>query len=305
MKKAVIFGFGMIGKLYYDLLKARNIKVFTYNSRSSADYNDITNIVDIPADIDFAIICSPTNNHLEQLELCAERKIPVIVEKPVTNDFTSFNNIINKYHESYFTKYTYLAYCLRFNPVIEYLKSKLTSKNPINVQIVNNNHLAAWQRQNLDSYSRYFERGGGVVLDLSHEIDFAYYIFNDLDIESFTTKKLGNFTIDAADYSQIIFSKKDILVEIRLNYHSHRAQREIIITFEDSSWVCDIKALKINVYKNRELTETIKFDGKYTDMYDKQLDYFIRNYGKIDLNNNLIEALKVAETLDKVNLKCD
>lgn len=70
--KAAIVGMGSIGRRHFDNLKTLGIKVI------GLDINDPLNF-----DVDFALICVPTDNHLNMTTpyLCAG--IPVFIEKPL------------------------------------------------------------------------------------------------------------------------------------------------------------------------------------------------------------------------------
>ena len=72
--------------------------------------------------------------------------------------------------------------------------------------------------------------GGGVLLELSHEIDMAKFLFGDIQVESSLLRNSGLLEIDTEDHAILIGrAAPNLLVSIRLNFCSRPASRMVTI----------------------------------------------------------------------------
>lgn len=301
--KALIIGYGMIGKKHAEILKnSLSIDVYTYNA-SSPDSNVTRNIKNWQEikelSPDFIVVCNPTFLHLKTIEQFIELNCPVFLEKPIDSDTKNLEELTQIINAKGIC--VYVAYCLRFNPVITFLKKYFSEHQPKLVRIYNNNNLSCWPRANNTSYSQNIEQGGGVVMDLSHEIDYLNYLSPVKEIVYSFASKIGNVTTDAPDFMLSHFKNEQFDSVVELNYFGHLKERSIKVDFGDHSIEADIKALKINFYKNLQLVDTVEFPGKYEDMFLDQWKYFLDNMKGKYIMNNLQEASNVFSILQKIN----
>ena len=63
-------------------------------------------------------------------------------------------------------------------------------------------------RQN---YSAKKNLGGGVLLDLSHEIDLAFYLFGKLKLEFAQNFKISELDIDSDDFAFLALKNKNTI----------------------------------------------------------------------------------------------
>ena len=101
-KKILVIGLGSIGERHVRnlrklgcnsiyVLRRKNIKPRTINFE---DYSCIYSIEDaIKHNIDAAIIASPSNNHTEYLNYLVNKRIPVLIEVPISNKIDSLQRI--------------------------------------------------------------------------------------------------------------------------------------------------------------------------------------------------------------------
>ena len=81
-----------------------------------------------------------------------------------------------------------------------------------------------------NSYSSSKKRGGGVLLDLSHEIDYLQWLFGKVNkIEYKKIKKISNLKIKSEDVAQVIIKIENINFYLNLTYFSRFEERRIII----------------------------------------------------------------------------
>ena len=72
--------------------------------------------------------------------------------------------------------------------------------------------------------------GGGVLLDLSHELDYTQWLFGKIKIEHCQSRKLSNLNINTDDYLNLTCKTKKVpSIQITLNYFTRKSTRQIFI----------------------------------------------------------------------------
>ena len=108
-----VVGFGNMGKIHHkSILKSlicnRPIVVDTDKKvlDGSSDVEFFSSLEEIPKKkiekLDGAIISSPSSMHLEQADFFINKKIPIMVEKPLTEDFDKSMELINNAKDAKF-----------------------------------------------------------------------------------------------------------------------------------------------------------------------------------------------------------
>ena len=130
-------------------------------------------------------------------------------------------------------------------------------------------YLPNWRKKDYtESYSSDAETGGGVALELSHEIDLALSIFGSLQIKKCIYKKQSDLDIQANDFLFLdLETKNKIKCEITLDIANKNEQRDITL-FSDK--------VKINL---DFLTSEIKYISPKTNaiLDIKKTNFFIQN----------------------------
>jgi predicted dehydrogenase len=303
--KGLIFGLGMIGRKHAEILNEKfHVQLYTFSSRSSAPFikGNLSNWEEArELNPDFVLISNPTSQHLSTLDACLDLHCPVFLEKPVDLGAKKLQAVLDKAKSRNIT--VYVAYCLRFNPVVKYVKEYLKTNHPVLITIVNSNNLDCWPRKDGKSYSVNYDDGGGVILDMSHEIDYLHYAAGIKELVHHSAQRNSSITNDAADYLHAEFRTGRCLATVELNYHGHYPQRTMKIDFKDHTLFCDLKTHIIEVYKGLHLTDKVIFEDKYEEMYVKQWNYFFDNLKNEDLMNNLEDASAVFHYLVSMNHK--
>ena len=203
-KKVLIIGFGSIGQRHAKLIsKVVGIKnVYIYSQKSIRRYKSTRSIIEaFNYNPDYIVICTPTNDHLRKIKLIEKKLVrkEVLVEKPL---FSKDEDIIPRKNKFY------VGYNMRMNPIIRTLKKITRKKKFLSVNIYCGSYLPDW-RKNIhysQSISAKKATGGGVLLDLSHELDYARWIFGKIKISNIVLKKLSNLKINTEDYANLVGS---------------------------------------------------------------------------------------------------
>jgi hypothetical protein len=179
--------------------------------------------------IQAAVIATPAVLHLDQATILLRAGVHVLVEKPLSNSMAGVSELMKLQKESGLVGL--LGYCLRYDPSAKQFTKML--KNNVVGQILHvhvdcGSYLPNW-RPNKDyrhTVSAKKELGGGVLLELSHELDYACWFFgpfNTVTAVLHNTGTLGLGVEDSADF--ILKSIEDLPVSIHIDFSSHAVRR--------------------------------------------------------------------------------
>ena len=249
IKKALIIGFGSIGRKHAQILSKllgkNNVCILT--KLDEVEFNSIDSSDKINSlDPDYVVIASETSLHLKHvlnLERICRKKV-VLIEKPLF-DRNRRENLDNNHY--------LVAYNLRFHPLINLLKDRINKEKIISAKTICHSFLPDW-RKNITyqkSASALISKGGGVLLDLSHEIDYMQYIFGDLSVSYSINKKVSNLEIETDDYLLITGElNKGGIFHIETSYFSRNKRRKIFVETPSFSIELDIINSQMKIFKD-------------------------------------------------------
>lgn len=283
----LIVGLGSIARKHIaalQIMKA-DAKIYALRSNSNAETEaGIINVFDLDAlevPLDFAIISNPSNLHYDFIEILAKKEIPLFIEKPAVHSLEGTDELIDIIKEKQLP--TYVACNLRFHPCIAFLKEKLENGhdriNEVNVYC--GSYLPEWRpgKDFRSIYSANASMGGGVHLDLFHELDYTTWLLGFPNKSTSVLRSVSGLEIDAVDYANFILEYDSFTASIILNYYRRKPKREIEIVFDTETLIVDIIKAEIRNDKGEYLLQASGF--KIMDTYVAQLEYFIdclKNY---------------------------
>ncbi|MCF8453564.1 MAG: Gfo/Idh/MocA family oxidoreductase [Pedobacter sp.] len=310
MLKILIVGMGSIAHKHISALdKIRNdFQYFALRSFRESTKNDrITDLFswdDVPLDIAFAIISNPTDKHESTIRACLDRNISIFIEKPVSNRIGGLEELAKQFKAR--NLITYVGCNLRFLPVLTYLKQEISknSKRINEVSVYCGSHLPDW-RPNKDYrelYSVDETRGGGVHLDLFHEIDYVTWLLGLPLSNRGVTRSVSSLKINAADYANYILFYGQFAATITLNYFRRDAKRTIELVFEDTTWTVDLLKNQI-IDKDANLIFHENFS--IGDTYLIQMKNFMNVLnGSVKSENDMkysVNILKIGLDVEKIS----
>jgi|TARA_Y100000031_G_scaffold141620_1_gene170332 CMP-N,N'-diacetyllegionaminic acid synthase len=250
-KQILISGYGSIGRKHASILSRlfnkKNIIILT--SQKLSNFRTIKSVREIRGiNPHYIVICNPTSDHVNKIKYIESnfKNKVVLVEKPLFSKFNKFNIKKNKF---------YVGYNLRFNPIINFLKKKIRSKKIWNVNLFCGSYLPHW-RNNIDyrkSSSAKKKLGGGVLLDLSHELDYLQWLFGNIEIQYCKSKKLSNLNIETDDFLNLAGkTKKALSFQLTLNYFTRQPTRQIFIDGKNISMQADLIKKQVIYYEGKK-----------------------------------------------------
>lgn len=302
--KVLVVGLGSIARRHIKILKDFDSSVIVYALRSNHKAESIDGVINIYSFedvyklyLDFAILSNPTGVHFQYLNLLKKIKIPLFIEKPL---FDTTGKEQDELVDSIIIDNipTYIACNLRFLDSLVKIKDIIKHERVNEVNVYCGSYLPDW-RPNIDFravYSANKEMGGGVHLDLIHELDYVYWLFGE-PIK--TTSVFGNISsldISSNDYANYVWVYNNFVVSIVLNYYRKDAKRSLELVCESGTFYVDL--LKNNIlFNNRVIFESKQL---MIETYQKQMIFFIN---EICQNKNDFNSIGQANKILRLCLK--
>lgn len=295
----LIIGLGSIASKHINAIKKVDNRIKIYAYRSNIYQNTFPGVIDIysldnlTVKFDFAIISNPTNLHSHFIDLLSEKGINLLIEKPPLATLSDADRLLKKIEN--LNLITYVGCNLRFHPCLIFLKNELLNNKHINeVNIYSGSYLPNWRpgKKFREIYSVNPEMGGGVHLDLFHEIDYTFWLFGKPNQVSSIKRNVSSLNIKAVDYANYLFEYKSYSVNIILNYYRKDSKRLVEVLFDDETWTIDLIKNKITDSSNNVLFEEKKFE--VIETYYQQMVYFIDAIkNKNQTMNSLHESVEI------------
>ncbi len=258
---ALVVGCGSIGKRHIkNLLKEKEVsKIFVYSRRpdclkdfflpthgdkwicySRESGNPLTHSVEGRVELindysgitaDFAVICNETSSHISTALKLAKKGMHLFIEKPLSHELkgvSALKKIINQRKLKVF-----VGYNLRFLKAVEYAKDILASGvlgDLCSARIEVGQYLPDWRagRDYRETYSASREKGGGVALDLSHELDYMCYFFGTPVKWEAMKANSGALKIDSEDIFEGVYGfSNGLICSVHMDY-LRRAKRRML-----------------------------------------------------------------------------
>jgi hypothetical protein len=166
--------------------------------------------------------------------------------------------------------------------------------------------LPSWRKDKdyTKSYSAFPYKGGGVLLDMSHELDYLKWLFTDLNISSIYKNKISNLNILSDDIA-LIFGciKKNTLVKIKLTYFNKLPKRHLTICLSDGSQIyLDLLNSIIKLFtKNKKKTLQFEKFSQFKTTEYMYAEIFKNNFKDVCSLKEGLNLLKQIKNSKKIN----
>ena len=233
----LVVGAGSIGLRHATALKSLGLSVAHVTQRTDFDskvFRTISHAMN-EIDFDYIVIANETNKHESSLEQLAGFSGTILIEKPLMVS----EETLNKFEQDQ----VFVAFNLRFHPALLWLKKQLLGQKVLSVECYVGQHLASWRpgRAIEEQYSAHAASGGGVLRDLSHELDYLTWLFGDWSRVAALGGRIGNITVDSDDSWSLISEFKDVRqVSVQLNYFDKKTRRQVIVNTDSNTFSVDL-----------------------------------------------------------------
>ncbi len=277
--RVVIIGLGSIAKKHIAALKhiVPQIEIYALRSSSTAspvdgvqsifNFSDITSIQP-----DFVIISNPTAEHFETIKKLRDIRVPLFIEKPLFDQITDDQEEVCGFFEKHNIQ-TYVACNLRFLDCLIAMKKILEQVKINEVNVYCGSYLPEW-RPGVDFrtvYSANKEMGGGVHIDLIHELDYVYWMFGKPQTTHALFANKSTLNISSYDYANYSWSYAHFTANVVLNYYRRDSKRTLEILTDNETFLVDL--LQNRIYRNGALF--FQSNQKIADTYTAQMNFFL------------------------------
>jgi predicted dehydrogenase len=270
--RALIIGYGSIGKRHAKVLHEQlGLSVDVVSRHGHNDYLSYQSIAACEdlTQYDYFIIATETIKHREQL-LSIDSSVrgkQLFVEKPLFADGMPVPELSGR-------NTVWVGYNLRFHPAIRKVRELIKDKRVLSVNCMAGEYLP-WWRPNTDyraCYSARRELGGGVLRDLSHEIDYLQWLFGDFLHVSAFMDKISGLEINSDDICVALArTSRGCIVNVTLDYLSMIPVRKMLIHTDRYSIDADVEQGIVSLTDESGSSQKWSFaterDGTYREMH--------------------------------------
>jgi predicted dehydrogenase len=230
--------------------------------------------------IEAAIVAVPNHLHIPTAYKLVELGSSVLIEKPMSHTLEGVDDLISLARRK--GKILLTAYNLRYHPNLKSAKSKIEAGHIGKVltgRFYFGYNLALWRPQ-LDYRKNYGSRrveGGGVILDVIHEIDYITWLIGDVKRVGSLAGKKSDLEIDTEDVAVIVLEMSGgAMIELHLDYVDLAYDRGFRLVGEKGTLAWDMPSMSLKAYDGKAKSwseEKLQFD--FSETYMNELKHFI------------------------------
>ena len=216
VKRILIVGKGSIGKKHFEhlsnLLPNSEIKFLRHSQIDEKERSSNNDFYSIDEALGFApelsVISNPASKHIETATIFAQQGSHLFIEKPVSHNVQKVQQLIDLCESKKLT--LAVGYNLRFLESLIKFKDAIQAGmigKLISIRVDSGSHLPDW-RSGMDyrkSVSAIEDLGGGVLRELSHEIDYVRWIFGEIDWVKATLINTQVLGLNVEDTAHLVF----------------------------------------------------------------------------------------------------
>lgn len=321
-------GLGSIGKRHLRLAREffPNSEIRIFRHQKPSDYNEVSDgcIYSLKDALLFAphlaVISNPATFHIYTAQALAEAGVHLLVEKPISASLEGVSKLIETCKSNKVV--LSVGYNLRFLASLQYFKKLLESSeigDVISLRCEVGQNLHSW-RLGADyrtSVSGQKKLGGGVLLELSHELDYLRWVFGDIEWIKATLSTQSALEIDVEDSVFITVGfvpepdKKQLIGSLNMDFIRHDQTRNCIAIGADGSLRWNGLTGRVDKYSaGSKVWEELSGESfKIDDSYRSEWSNFIHCVKNDDLpsvsGTDGLAVLKIVEAARKASTTGD
>lgn len=301
ISKILIVGFGSIGERHLRVARSlfpdaqiallRRSKSEKVPQFADLCFNSISDAMLFSAQI--AVICNPATEHIKIGSILINNQTNLLIEKPISSSASGVVDLLNK-ADRRGVKIA-IGYNLRFNKSLNKFKELIESGiagEILSVRVEIGQYLPSWRpgKDYRNSVSSQQKLGGGVLNELSHEIDYIQWIFGQIKSVQAEIGRFGNLEIDVEDTAILILKiikkndNREILVSVNMDFIRHDSSRTCVAIGEKGTLKWDAMSGTVQFYPEggRDIQEIYRETTPNDESYLAEWKSFVKNIERND-----------------------
>jgi predicted dehydrogenase len=243
IERLLVVGLGSAGKRHVRVARGLlpNVRIVALRRSDSVapDEPDVERCVVAVAEAlafkpQVAVVANPATHHFAITQALIDAGVHVLIEKPLAHESSGLAELLATARQRRVTVMT--AYNLRFAPSLIHFREQVRSQvvGPVlSVRAEVGQHLPNWRPQTdyRRSVSARRDLGGGVLLELSHEIDYLRWIFGEVEWVRATCARQSRLEIDVEDTAHLTLkiapspAGRAVIAALNLDFIRHDTTR--------------------------------------------------------------------------------
>jgi predicted dehydrogenase len=259
--RVLVSGLGSIGRRHVRNLRQLGVTDFvTSRSRRGLSQDDGSGIREFPTldaalatEPDVALICVPTRYHVEVAQCVAAARCPFFLEKPISDSMTGVRELDRMVRENGI--WTMVGFNLRFHPVLLKAQALIQAGSIgrlLHLRAEVGQYLPDWHPDEdyRQGYSAQRSMGGGVVLDLIHEMDYASWLAGPIRSVVCVADRVSTLAIDTEDVAEIVVRfENGGLGSVHMDYLERSPHQAFRLVGEHGTIVGDLLTNTLRVFE--------------------------------------------------------
>ena len=244
--RLLIVGLGSIGnrhkELVHRLFPNAEVEVLRLRDKTQLvdlDSKSLTTIQDAKEfSPEIAVLCTPSTTHISLALDLAKSGVHLLIEKPISQSSEGVLELLQECASR--NVVLMVGYNLRYLKSLQEFRRQISEGligNPLSVRCEVGQYLPNWRpkKDYRESVSAKRELGGGVLLELSHEIDYLRWIFGEVDWVRATLLRQSELEIDVEDTAHLTIgfekssSSRQFVAHLNMDFIRHDTTRNCIV----------------------------------------------------------------------------
>ena len=293
LERILIWGLGSAGSRHVAIVQRVMPKagILVYSRRAgellASDSEEFTASLERVSEFQpqIAIVANEAPLHLKTADILAEMGCHILIEKPVDIDLERCYRFFERHRQRQLV--IQVGYNLRFIESVRVFRESIKAGK---IGIVTSaffqvgQFLPNWRNQgdSLESVTGTRALGGGVLLELSHEIDSVEWILGQIEWVQAWEGKTSDLVVDVEDLACLVLgvrcatSDREIVVSLTMDVTSHRATRNYTVVGTAGTVYCDLMRQEVTLFSQHEQSDLENFpEFDKNDAYRLQLCNFV------------------------------
>jgi len=227
---------------------------------------------------DALVIATPSAAHAEDLRNGIDAGLNLLVEKPIAHVADGLSGLLVSARRKGLVVYPGLN--LRHHPGVKAAKEILDRGGigvPLWATIQCSSYLPDW-RPHQDYRTNYAAAaiGGGVILDIIHEFDLAWFLLGSYDVVGAHVRRTGTLEVAGEDYAAVLLRHgTGTGSTLQVDYVTRPQRRVTVVAGSHATLSVDVAGRSVTVEAGSGETTRTRFESGFDDDYFEEVRHFL------------------------------